>query len=97
MSKIPIKSVVNAGPLKLGQFKLSAKRVDVPKREDDPYRRVNKNQPLLIDEMKKKRTSLYDSILTFPFNMNRMKVLSEAKSIQTNSKGLLYWMSRLDR
>jgi hypothetical protein len=56
------------------------------------------NRPKLIDELVKKRTNAYKSVLEFPFNMNRVRILSEQKEIdQTNTKCVLYWSSRAQR
>jgi hypothetical protein len=51
----------------------------------------------LIEEIKKRRTQMYKSILTFPFNKHRARVLSDCKQLPENSKGILYWMSREQR
>jgi deoxyribodipyrimidine photo-lyase len=51
----------------------------------------------LLEEIKKQRSRMYKSILAFPFNKHRARVLSECKQLPENSKGILYWMSREQR
>ena len=51
----------------------------------------------LIEDIKKKRTSLFESIEIFRFNKKRVRVISEAKNFPDDSKGILYWMSREQR
>lgn len=52
---------------------------------------------VLIDEIRKKRVSLYESVAAFRFNKKRVRVLSEATDIPDNSNGIVYWMSRDQR
>lgn len=51
----------------------------------------------LIEEIRNKRVSLYESVAAFRFNKKRVRILSETKEIPENSKGLVYWMSRDQR
>lgn len=51
----------------------------------------------LLDEIRKKRLNLYESVAAFRFNKKRVRVLSEATEIPENSKGVVYWMSRDQR
>lgn len=61
--------------------------------------KVEHTSPLtsLIEEIRKKRVSMYESVAVFRFNKKRVRVLSEATQIPDNSKGLVYWMSRDQR
>lgn len=43
------------------------------------------------------RAEIARSIVQFPFNKKRLKVLSEAKEIGSNRNGVVYWMSRNQR
>lgn len=51
----------------------------------------------LLEEIRKKRVSLYESVAAFRFNKKRVRVISEATQIPENSKGIVYWMSRDQR
>jgi hypothetical protein len=51
----------------------------------------------LIDDINKKRNTLFESIAAFKFNKKRVRVLSNATDIPENSQGILYWMSREQR
>ncbi|XP_057332375.1 deoxyribodipyrimidine photo-lyase-like [Microplitis mediator] len=51
----------------------------------------------LIDELEQKRENTASSILNFPFNKKRVKVLSAVDEVAKNSKGILYWMFREGR
>jgi hypothetical protein len=50
-----------------------------------------------IDEINKKRHTLFESISVFKFNKKRVRVLSNATEIPEDSQGILYWMSREQR
>lgn len=52
---------------------------------------------VLVDEIRKKRLNLYESVAAFRFNKKRVRVLSEATQIPENTNGLVYWMSRDQR
>jgi hypothetical protein len=51
----------------------------------------------LVNEIKIKRDEMFASVLAYPFNHHRCRILSEAKHIPTGSKGILYWVSREQR
>ena len=51
----------------------------------------------LIEYIKQKRTTLFESIETFRFNKKRVRVVSEAKNFPDDAQGILYWMSREQR
>jgi hypothetical protein len=51
----------------------------------------------LIDDLRKKRHELYESVAAFKFNKTRVRVLSECMEIPDNSRGVIYWMSRDQR
>jgi hypothetical protein len=56
---------------------------------------ANKNE--LLEEITRKRSNLYESIMKFPFNMKRTRILSNCKEMPKNSNGIVYWTTREQR
>jgi deoxyribodipyrimidine photo-lyase len=50
-----------------------------------------------IETLQSNRLKCAKSILEFPFNNKRLKVLSSAKTVPTGKNGIVYWMSRNQR
>ena len=51
----------------------------------------------LINEIKKKREELYESVDEFRFNKKRVRVISEASNFPDDAEAILYCMSREQR
>ena len=88
---------------KLGEINFKSRRKEKYKRNKSPQlqheieQHDDSTRPCLVEEISKKRHNLYASVLEFSFNMNRVRILSECKEMRTNSKGIVYWMSREQR
>ena len=52
---------------------------------------------LLMQEIDKRRQRGYESVLAFPFNKKRCRVISTVEELRENCRGILYWMSRDQR
>lgn len=50
-----------------------------------------------IKSLEESRKATAVSIKDFKFNKKRIRVISEAKDIPENAKGIVYWMSRDQR
>lgn len=48
-------------------------------------------------EFEKKRDETAKSIIEFPFNKKRVRIISQEQLVRENCKGIVYWMSRDSR
>ena len=97
-SRSPSESQVSEQPAKKKHASDNELESSMPKAEQAT---TSKNADLLktqlIDDIQRKRTSLFKSIDEFKFNKKRVRVISEAKDFPEESQGVLYWMSREQR
>jgi hypothetical protein len=57
---------------------------------------INLDNDQLIESIDKKRKE-FESVAVIKFNKQRVRVLSKNQDIDTEAKGILYWMSREQR
>lgn len=50
-----------------------------------------------IEALQRNRSNVARSIIEFPFNNKRLKILGSAKQVPKDKKGIVYWMSRNQR
>ena len=94
-SSTPTRSRSPSANSELPPKKKAAPESKTSHQSDNPT--TSKGGTQLIEDIKNKRVSLFNSIDEFRFNKKRVRVLTEAKTFPEDTAGILYWMSREQR